>query len=149
MESAPIIFIEVFMGKIMRPIISFLATIPALLGGLVPVFKACPPCPVCMPIYCAILSIIGLELADYGAYLVPIMLVSMALTIGSIIYQTRYYHKNILLCSIAIFACSSILVGKFVLDLLPMVYIGMGSLASVIFLNRQAVRAVRKACCPH
>jgi len=137
------------MKKILQSFFKGVVKVPAILGGLVPVFKACPPCPVCMPIYCGILSIVGLELADYGMYLVPLKFVSMALTLGSIGYQTWRYHKLYLLCALAIFSCASILVGKFVFDLLPMVYVGMGGLISALFLHRRAVKRMQKTCCPH
>lgn len=134
-------------GKFFRGLVKVFAAIPALLGGFVPVLKACPPCPVCMPIYCGILSLVGLELADYGVYLVPAMLISMVLTLGSMIYQTRRYHKNYLFCVIAILACSSILLGKFAFDQIFIVYVGMGGFLTAIILNRRAVKSIRKPCC--
>jgi hypothetical protein len=132
-----------FFGTILRVFV----TIPALIGSLLPVFKACPPCPVCMPIYCGILSLIGLEIADYAAYLAPIMIGSMCLTLGSLFYQAQRYHKNYLSFLVTSSSCCAIIIAKFTFDFLPVVYLGMAGLITGIILNRRAMKGLKKGCC--
>ena len=63
---------------------NFFLGIPALLVSLLAVLKSCPPCPICMPKYAAILSFFGIPLAAYSQYLVPVMLLSMTFTLGTL-----------------------------------------------------------------
>ena len=64
-----------------REIKSALANTPTFIMTLVPVFKSCPPCPVCMPKYAALFAFFGLELADYSAYLEPLMVMTMLVSL--------------------------------------------------------------------
>lgn len=126
------------------------ALIPAFIGSLLPVFKACPPCPVCMPIYAGLLSLLGLELAEYGMYVVPVMLGSMALTIGSIGYQAIRYHGHHTLFFLCLGGCSAILSGKFLFDFLPLVYLGMLCLITSVIGSRIVMRHHHNATtCSH
>ena len=63
------------------------ANITTFFAALIPVFKSCPPCPLCMPKYAALFSFFGLELADYSHYLIPIMILSMLVSLGSMLFQ--------------------------------------------------------------
>ncbi len=65
----------------LREIKSALANTPTFIMSLVPVFKSCPPCPVCMPKYAALFAFFGLELADYSAYLEPLMITTMLVSL--------------------------------------------------------------------
>lgn len=104
---------------------SFINAIPGFLVSLIPLFKSCPPCPMCMPKYAAILSLLGLELADYSAYLTPLMLISFAYTIiSTYIYRTRF-GLSLAPWGILVAACGGILVSKFVLDAMNLVYAAM------------------------
>ena len=95
------------------------------LGVIFPVFKSCPPCPMCMPKYAAILSLFGLKLSDYNHYVMPVMLVSMLFSIGTIGLQT--YKKSLkqfpFFCSC--FAVSGILVFKYIFNVTWMTYVSM------------------------
>ena len=64
------------------------ASVMTFFVALVPVFKSCPPCPICMPKYAALFALFGLELADYSHYLIPLMLISMAVSLGSMAQET-------------------------------------------------------------
>lgn len=70
----------------LREIKSVLANTPTLIMSLVPVCKSCPPCPVCMPKYAALFAFFGLALADYSAYLEPLMITTM---LGSSVIMGR------------------------------------------------------------
>ncbi|MCB1135763.1 MAG: MerC domain-containing protein [Chlamydiia bacterium] len=132
----------------MREFFRFLSSIPAFLGSVIPVFKACPPCPVCMPIYAGILSLLGLELAEYGHFVVPVMLISMTITIVSLWIQSTRGHRKQAAFWLALTGCSVILFAKFALDFLPLVYCGMACLITALVLNRRFARAA-KTCCGH
>lgn len=84
-----------------RHVGSNLATV---LLTLIPVFKTCAPCPTCMPIYAAIFSLFGLELADYSHYIIPAMLVSMLISVITMYQQTiatKTSFKPVIACVIA------------------------------------------------
>ena len=67
----------------------FSSNVSTLIISLIPVFKSCPPCPICMPKYAALFGFFGLKLADYSYYLEPLMLLSMVTTLITMFYQTQ------------------------------------------------------------
>ena len=83
------------------------------LVSLIPVFKSCPPCPICMPKYAAIFAFFGLELADYSDYLVPIMLGALILSLGSMYYQIISRGLKFNPFVIAVISCVLLLLCKY------------------------------------
>jgi uncharacterized membrane protein YoaK (UPF0700 family) len=135
--------------QISREVGRFILSIPALIGSVLPVFKACPPCPVCMPIYAGILSLLGLELAEYGHFVVPVMLFSMLVTLASLAYQAYRIHHKPWAFLIAFTSCSAILIFKFGFDFLPPVYCGMAGMVTALVMNRRFVKRVGSCCGAH
>lgn len=123
------------------------ASIPTLLAAIIPVFKSCPPCPMCMPKYAAILSLLGLELADYSHYLMPLMFVSMACTIFFMLRQCldKKVTKLPLLC--AVLSCTGLLMSKYLLDNSIVTYVLMFGLMGSIVWHQFNLRQI-KTCCP-
>lgn len=113
--------------------------------SLIPVLKSCPPCPLCMPKYAAILSFLGLPLADYSHYLVPVMILSMAFTCVSMSWQSYRYTHEWRPAILAILSCSSILVARS-LDMQMLAYTGMGTLLVAVVLHQWKMKN-RSACC--
>ena len=119
------------------------------LGALVPVFKSCPPCPICMPKYAAIFAFFGLELADYSQYLAPIMVTSMVISLVSMFYQVHIRKLKYYTFVCAFFSSVLLLVSKFIFDNTLMAYIFMGTLiASVIYHYHYIQKNADKKCCP-
>ncbi len=128
---------------------SVVSSIPAFLGALVPVFKSCPPCPVCMPKYAAILSLFGLELADYTHYLLPIMGISMIATVVFMYRQIYARHLSLRPLYLTVLSCGGLLITKYVLTFEIGVYFFMGSLLIAILWHQANIRKAQKehACC--
>ncbi|MBN9229493.1 MAG: hypothetical protein BGO90_12285 [Legionella sp. 40-6] len=88
---------------------SFLATLPGIMSVLLPKFV----CPVCWPLYAGILSGLGVSVANYSYYLLPVMILFLAialLALGIRAKQRRGYYP-LLLGSVA---SLMILIGKLV-----------------------------------
>lgn len=128
---------------------SIFSSVPAFLGALVPVFKSCPPCPVCMPKYAAILSLLGLELADYTHYLIPIMLVSMVLTLVFMIRQIIKRKLSFIPFYLALTSCFGLLIVKYIIDNEKIVYVFMISLFTSIVLHQMNLRKFKSCCSNH
>ena len=92
------------------------ANMMTFLVALVPVFKSCPPCPICMPKYAALFAFFGLELADYSQYLIPVMLLCMLISLGSIYYQTLKRQLTFYPLVIATSSCVFLLLFKYVFE---------------------------------
>ena len=123
---------------------SIWSSISTLLLAFVPVFKSCPPCPICMPKYAAILSFFGLELADYSQYLAPIMLLSMAFTLYFMYRQIRNKRLPKYPFYTALTSCILLLTSKYIFDNSFTVYSSMILLlVSVLIHNKFA----NKKCC--
>ena len=118
--------------------------------ALVPVFKSCPPCPICMPKYAALFAFFGLELADYSNYLVPVMFISMGLSLGSMYYQISKKHLVLYPFIGALSSCLLILISKFLIGNESGTYIGMLGLFGSIVMHYQSIsnyQSPNKSCC--
>ena len=105
------------------------------LSALIPIFKSCPPCPICMPKYAALFAFFGLEMSDYSHYLVPVMLVGMLMTLLSM-----YQHCKVKNISRYPFFSSCVfsvllLVAKFVYDNEWAIYSSMAGLFVSLILH--------------
>lgn len=98
------------------------------MGSLVPVFKSCPPCAICMPKYAALFAFFGLELADYSQYLIPIMLASMLISLTIMYRQVKTYNLPQIIFYTALTASLTLIVSKFFFDSTPLSFIAMGTL---------------------
>jgi hypothetical protein len=125
---------------------NILSAFPSFLISLIPIFKACPPCPLCMPKYAAILSLLGLPLADYSHYLTPLMLLSMAFTLWSLHYQAKKFsfdHGPFCLCLSAI---ALLILNRFLFTFTWGAYGGLGLFFIAIVWNQQRLQ---KSKAPH
>lgn len=129
---------------------SLWSSLSTLLIALVPVFKSCPPCPVCMPKYTALFAFFGLELADYSHYLAPVMLISMTFTLGSMFRQVKERKLPVSPLYTAFTSCIALLICRYVTDNTSGVYLSMlGLLGSVLLHTRSANRhhCPKSSCC--
>ena len=130
--------------KAKNPIIS--SNITTFIISLIPVFKSCPPCPVCMPKYAALFGFFGLKLADYSYYLEPIMLISMVTTIVTMVSQTNTTKISRTPLIIATLSCLTLYLAKFMFDQFWVVQLAMISLLASILVHYRFL-SQKKSCC--
>jgi len=128
---------------------SFLSSIPAFFIALIPVFKSCPPCPLCMPKYAAVLSLLGLELSDYTAYLLPVMALSMLFTLFTIFHQSFSKKSNLKPFYLNLMSFFGIITFKYILDLSFVVYFFMFTLLVSILWHQYNMRKINHCCSKH
>lgn len=116
------------------------------LSSFIPVFKSCPPCPICMPKYAALFAFFGLELADYSYYLMPVMIIGMILSLLSIYYKCHKKNLKFEPFYLALSSCLCIVICKFVIDIHIGVYIGMFGLLIAIVQHHFSLRKKRSCC---
>lgn len=93
--------------------------------SLVPIFKSCPPCPVCMPKYAALFALFGLELADYSHYLLPLMLICMLVSLSTMYVQITNTKLSFAPFVLAITASVTLLTSKYIFDVVWLSYFAM------------------------
>ena len=133
----------------MKKIRNLASSVVTLIAALIPVFKSCPPCPVCMPKYAAIFAFFGLELSDYSHYLIPIMLVSMLISLTSMFYQIRHRKLKYYTFFTAFLSCLSLIISKFVFDHAMSSYICMSALLISMICHHKYIgkHSNNKTCC--
>ncbi len=87
-------FIEVTHSKVRTYMIKRWGDIFSGTGTVVTSLLSCAACPMCLPIYAGLLSLIGIELIEIHAYFFPIMMVFSVLTLGFMAYQTSTHHAS-------------------------------------------------------
>ena len=121
------------------------------LAGLIPIFKSCPPCPICMPKYAAIFAFFGLEMSDYSHYLVPVMLLGIGMTLMSVYNQCKSRKISKYPFYSAVLFSSSLLIGKFVYDNNWVIYSSMAGLFASLLLHYHSMgkSACEGSSCSH
>ena len=61
-------------------------------GTVVISLLSCAACPLCLPLYAGLLSLIGIELAEVHEFFFPIMTIFAIATIGFMAYQIYHHH---------------------------------------------------------
>jgi hypothetical protein len=61
-------------------------------GTVVISLLSCAACPMCLPIYAGLLSLIGIELADIHEFFFPMMIAFGLMTLGFMAYQIYKHH---------------------------------------------------------
>lgn len=102
----------------------------------------------CVPKYAALLGIFGLELADYSVYLVPLMALSMLITLGLMYRQMRMRHLTHHPLLLAAVSCTGLLISKYVMGAGAFIYgaFMIGLFGAIIWHQRNMRQA--KSCCP-
>lgn len=62
-------------------------------GTIITSLLSCAACPMCLPLYAGLLSLIGIELIDINEYFLPVMVTFSILTLGFMAYQI-YNHRS-------------------------------------------------------
>ncbi len=121
------------------------ASLITYITALIPIFKSCPPCPVCMPQYAALFSLFGLKLADYSQYLIPIMLIGIGITLSSMYQQISIRQHPFITFYIALLASILLIIGKFIFDSNTLIYTAMLCLFTSTSYHHYKMR---QKCCP-
>ena len=102
-----------------------LSSIPAIVIALLPqVF-----CPACWPAYTGILSSLGIGFVNYTPYLLPTTIALLVITMGAFAYKAdkrRGYGPLI----VGVIGSASIVLGKFILEIDLVLYLGVVILIS-------------------
>lgn len=129
----------------MQNIRSYFTNGITFLTALIPVFKSCPPCPICMPKYAAIFAFFGLQLADYSQYLIPVMLLSMGLSLSTMLSQSLQRKLSTVPFYLTLSASVTLLISKFYIDNLPLSTISMAGIVLGIVLHYTSLK--KSSCC--
>jgi hypothetical protein len=128
--SSPAEFLEQDRDSLRGRILSGLAVLPAVGLALLP--KAV--CPVCLAAYAGVLSSLGLGISQYAAYLIPVTVLFLVLSITTLIYgalkRDRYGPFVMGACAALI-----IIFGKFLFDSEVALYGGVVLLAAASIWN--------------
>jgi hypothetical protein len=95
-----------------------IALLPALL------IAALPKCPLCLLAYAGVVGSVGLDPILYRAWLLPLTLMFAATALIMLAYRAprRHGYRPLLL---GVAAVAMIIAGKFILDFLPLLVVGM------------------------
>ncbi len=63
-------------------------------GTVVVSLLSCAACPMCLPLYAGLLSLIGIELAAIHEFFFPLMVFFGLMTLGFMAYQIYNHHGN-------------------------------------------------------
>jgi MerR family transcriptional regulator, copper efflux regulator len=107
-----------------------LITVPAIGVGLLPKLA----CPMCWPVYAALLSSLGLGFLISQTYLLPITIGFLITTIGVLGFRASQRHGYGPLV-MAVAASAAILVGKFGWESKPAMYLGIATLVAASVWN--------------
>jgi hypothetical protein len=118
-----------------------LAVLPGIGVSLLPKLM----CPACWPAYAGIVSVLGLGFLISTKYLLPLTIISLALTTAALSFrasQRRGYGP----LSLGVIAAAMILSGKFYFELTQAAYAGVGLLIAASIWNSWPRRAI--PACP-
>ncbi len=126
-----------------RAVLRLLAVLPSIVGAALPVGL----CPACWPAYAAVLGSLGLGFLLDRAYLAPVMLVALVLSLLALGYGagTRRGHGPL---GLGVVGAAAILVGKFLLDWNPAVYGGAAILFGAAVWNVWPRKVAAVGACP-
>lgn len=91
-------------------------------------------CPICWPAYTALLSSAGVGFVDYTPYLLPAMIVFLGITLWALAFRARARRGYGPFC-LGVLGALGILLGKFVFETEPGLYLGTGFLVGASLWN--------------
>lgn len=131
----------------MKNIPYFLKPVSPLFVALLSAVKACPPCPMCMPKYAALLAFFGLEGEHYIRSLALLTILFMCISLVSMYINTKRKQSPWYPLVLACISCGMILSSKYCIPQSMMIwgtYLGISTLFISTFLHHQSCK---KSCC--
>lgn len=133
----------------MKKIIEFGSNTLTCIIAVIPVFASCAPCPTCMPVYAAIFSFFGFQLADYSTYLMPAMLLSMVISIAMMFHQAQKRGLSHAPMLMTIATCSMLFISKFMVNSVWLTYVCMLGMITASFMHRRNAKQTPCGQCSH
>ena len=131
----------------MKKIIEFGSSTLTCIIAVIPVFATCAPCPTCMPVYAAIFSFFGFQLADYSTYLMPAMLLSMGTSIAMMFRQAQKRGLSHAPMLMTVATCSVLFISKFMVYSEWLTYVcTLGMITATLMHRRNAKQAPCGQC---
>jgi hypothetical protein len=107
---------------------------------------SCAACPMCLPIYAGLLSVIGFELAEIHHIFFPVMLAFAIITLGLMAYQIRSHHGKWAPFQIAIFSAIGMVVASY-LGLEYLLYCFLALFMGSVIWNKRTLVHKEHGCC--
>lgn len=130
------------MGKIMRRWGDIISATGAVLTSLL----SCAFCPLCIPFYAGLLSILGFKIGNVEALLIPGMLLFTLLSLGFMAYQIHTHKgrwtpfKLGVLSALGMVSCA-------LLNYEILLYVCLASFMGSIFWNKRILTHTGHDCC--
>lgn len=115
-------------------------------GTMVLSLLSCAVCPMCLPLYAGLLSIVGIELGNIHEFFFPIMIAFAILTLGLMAYQIYNHHGKWMPFKLAVGA----VVGMSMAALYGyeyLLYVCLSLFMGSILWNKRAVVHAKHGCC--
>ena len=115
-------------------------------GTVVLSLLSCMGCPMCIPLYAGILSVIGIEIIDIHAFFFPITIGFGLITLGFMAYQIHKHHASWTTFKLALGAVMGMLTAAFYgYEYLLYAFL-ITFMGSVIWNKRQLAHQGQKCC---
>ena len=104
----------------MKNLKNIISSLPAVLVALLPQLF----CPACWPAYTSILSSLGIGFVNYSPVLMPVTIVFLLVALAGILFKCKT-RRGFYPFFLGLAAAVAIVVGKFVLNLQSVLYLGI------------------------
>lgn len=115
-------------------------------GTVVLSLLSCAVCPMCLPIYAGLLSLIGIELVELHAFFLPIMLVFGLITLSFMAYQIYTHHSTWTPFKVACMASLG-MVSSALLGFEYLLYVCLALFMGSVFWNKRTLVHEGHGCC--
>ncbi len=115
-------------------------------GTMILSLLSCAVCPMCLPLYAGLLSIVGLELGNIHEFFFPIMIAFSIITLGLMAHQIYTHHRKWTPFKVAVGAALGMSMAAFYgyeYLLYPCLALFMGS----ILWNKRSLVHAEHGCC--
>ena len=102
-------------------------------------------CPFCWPAYAGLLSSVGLGFLIYSKYLLPVVVVVLTLSLGSLAFRARR-RRGYGPFALGVLAAAVVLSGKFAWESEWLLYSGIGLLVASSVWNSWPLKAIEQTC---
>jgi len=119
-----------------------LVALPAVVMALLPKLA----CPACWPAYAGVLSALGLGFVNYTPFLLPLTVLFLLVSVGSLFFSARR-HRRIEPLALGISGATIVVVGKFVWNSDIVMFGGLAFLVCASLWNTWLARKTRCSVC--
>ncbi|MBP6952668.1 MAG: MerC domain-containing protein [Alphaproteobacteria bacterium] len=116
------------------------------IGTVAASLLSCAACPLCLPLYAGLLSIIGIELVEIHHFFFPIMMAFGCITLGSMAYQIYKHHGQWTPFHLAVGATLSMVTSAF-FGYEYLLYLSLAFFMGSVFWYKKSLRHKGHGCC--